>query len=317
LNKEDKNNHIFTVKEYQQGKRIDVFLSGRIPGLSRSYLQKLIKNGKVLVNGAIANKSSTLHRDDTITIKNVRLQENISPIQPQNIALDVIYEDDYFFIISKPPGISVHPSPGNHENTLAGAIINYLGNKKINLSDMARPGIVHRLDKDTSGLMIIAKTDGMISRLSLMFKNRQVKKTYTALVYGSFKEEEGKISLPIGRSRIDRKKMSISPDMGRESETNFKIIKIFQNCTLVNAFPLTGRTHQIRVHFSFIGHPVVGDLKYGNKESAAIAASIGLKRQFLHATGLYFIHPVTGTEINLQDNIAEDLESSLTLLKKL
>ncbi len=179
-----------------------------------------------------------------------------------------------------------------------------------------RPGIIHRLDKDTSGLIIVAKDSNSQYRMAELFKNRQVEKTYLALVAGCFNEKKGKITLPIGRSRIDRKKMAVSIDSGRSAVTDFEIREDFRECTLLNAYPKTGRTHQIRVHFSYIDHPIIGDRTYGNSESTRIGNVLGLNRQFLHAQKLSFYHPFTSKKIEIEDEPAEDLKKSLEILRQ-
>ena len=178
-----------------------------------------------------------------------------------------------------------------------------------------RPGIIHRLDKDTSGLIIVAKDSNSQYKMAELFKNRQVEKTYLALVAGRFSEKKGKISLPIGRSRIDRKKMAVSIDSGRSAVTDFEIVEDFRECTLLNAYPKTGRTHQIRVHFSYIDHPVISDKTYGNGESTRIGNALGLNRQFLHAKELSFYHPFTNKRIDIEDELAQDLKKSLEMLR--
>jgi len=227
----------------------------------------------------------------------------------------MLYEDKYFLIISKTAGITVHPAPGSFENTLVNAILFYLKKKPSQTLYGQRAGIVHRLDKDTSGLIIIAKNDVIAAKISEQFKSRTVEKKYTALVLGNFAEKKGEIRLPIGRSRIDRKKMGISIDRGREAVTDFVVTEEFEGCSLLDVFPKTGRTHQIRVHLSYIDHPIIGDKQYGNKESEAIAHDIGLDRQFLHASKLKFIHPENGKVIEIEDRLADDLNTALNNLK--
>jgi 23S rRNA pseudouridine1911/1915/1917 synthase len=309
------NSRLLIVDKESSGIRIDIYLCARLSGFSRSYIQKLIKTGNVLVNNSKVSKNAILAQNDSITIKNLNIISDADKINPLKMDLDICYEDKYFLIISKPPKLTVHPAPGNWSNTLVNAVMYYLKDSIDIFPDPMRPGIVHRLDKDTSGLIIIAKTRHSHVRMSDLFKTRLVKKTYTALVYGGFKENNGRISLPLGRSRTDRQKISVSADSGRHAETLFEISEEFGRCTLLNAFPLTGRTHQIRVHFSFIGHPVIGDEKYGNATSDAISQAIGLKRHFLHAARLEFTHPFTGKKIDIADKLPPDLQTALNSLK--
>lgn len=309
------NNHLLIVDKESSGIRIDIYLSSRLNGRSRSYIQKLIKTGNVLVNDFQVSKNAIVAQNDSITIRNLNILLDADKINPLKMDLDICFEDKYFLVISKPPKLTVHPAPGNWSNTLVNAVMYYLKDNIDIFPDSMRPGIVHRLDKDTSGLIIIAKTRDSHEKMSDLFKTRSVKKTYIALVYGVFKENKGRISLPLGRSRTDRQKISVSADSGRQAETLFEISEEFGRCTLLNAFPLTGRTHQIRVHFSFIGHPVLGDEKYGNLSSDAISQAIGLKRHFLHAARLEFTHPFTGKKIDIKDKLPPDLKTALNALK--
>jgi 23S rRNA pseudouridine1911/1915/1917 synthase len=309
------NSRLLIVDKDSAGIRVDIYLCSRLSNLSRNYIQKLIKTGNVLINNCKVSKNTILAQNDSITIKDLNTLSDAYKINPLKMDLDICYEDKYFLVISKPPNVTVHPAPGNYNNTLVNAVMYYLKNSIDIFPDPMRPGIVHRLDKDTSGLIIIAKTRQSHVKMSDLFKTRSVKKTYIALVYGAFKENKGKISLPLGRSRTDRQKISVSADSGRHAETSFEVSEEFGKCTLLNVFPLTGRTHQIRVHFSFIGHPVLGDAKYGNVSSDAISQSIGLKRHFLHAARLEFIHPCTGKKIDIADKLPPDLAASLKNIK--
>ncbi len=297
-----------------KGKRIDSFLAEHDIGLSRSRVQKLIKSGNIKVNGLESiTKSYIIDGRERFVLSNI----NSSPEDeirycPQKIDIKIIYEDEYMIAVSKPPGMVVHPAPGNRENTLLNAILYY--NDKTGLDNDMRAGIVHRLDKDTSGIILIAKDYRSHDKLSLLFKERKIKKTYIALVLGRFKETTGLINIPISRSKKNRKMMDVSA-IGRKSETEFKVKKSFNSCSLLEVYPKTGRTHQIRVHFSHIGHPVIGDKIYGNKESGILAGEAGLKRHFLHASRITFIHPFSGGKIDIKDEIPEDLKSSLELIK--
>ena len=306
----------FTVNKESTGQRIDRFLVFQIKNQSRNRIQKVIDNKNVSVNGKIVTKNFELSASDIVTIRNLgHLELSKKQIKPQNISLNIIFEDKYFLIISKDAGITVHPAPGSFENTLVNAILFYLKKNPSQTSYNQRAGIVHRLDKDTSGLIIIAKNDVIAAKFSEQFKSRTVEKKYKALVLGNFSEKKGEIRLPIGRSRVDRKKMGISIDRGREAVTDFAVIEEFEGCSLIDVSPKTGRTHQIRVHLSYIDHPIIGDKQYGNKESERIAWGIGLNRQFLHASKLKFLHPENGKVIEVEDNLADDLNNALNSLK--
>lgn len=307
------NKLIFQINNDDKGLRIDKYLNSRNLNISRSKLQKLISLGKIKSSGASVSKNYILKGNELIEIEDINLPSGEYQIKPFDISLKILYEDDYILAVSKEAGIVVHPAPGHFENTLINAIVNY--DKKLNgIGGNLRAGIVHRLDKDTSGIILIAKDERTHALLSEEFKERKVKKTYEALVLGSFSESGGVINMPIGRSSKDRKKMGIVAD-GRESVTEFKIINEFKDCTLTDVYPKTGRTHQIRVHFSFIGHPVIGDKDYGNKESEKIAKRLNLSRQFLHAKRIVFIHPVTDKEIDLVDDLPSDLKDCINKLQ--
>lgn len=295
-----------------KGLRIDKFLYDKNLGISRNKIQKLASSGKIRSSGFVVSKNYILKGNETIEIDGVDLPIYRREPKAENIELRIIYEDEYFLAVSKDAGIVVHPAPGHYDNTLVNALINYDKNLR-GIGGSLRNGIVHRLDKDTSGIIIIAKDEKTYLAFLEKFKHRLVKKTYDALVLGSFQESGGVIDMPIGRSLKERKKMSITIK-GRESLTNFKVISQFDNCALIEAHPETGRTHQIRVHFSYINHPIVGDKDYGNKETKEIAKEIGLGRQFLHARALTFSHPKSGIEIDLNDPLPLDLRRCLEKL---
>ena len=314
--KEYKKNFSFTAGLDDSGKRLDIFLASMIPYKSRNYLQKLIESGIVLVNNNPVEKNYKLVHGDQIRITDIDFLEPDLNIKPQDIKLKIRYEDDYLVIISKDPYMSVHPAAGNYENTIANALLFYFKRNVKDFSDASRPGIVHRLDKNTSGLLIAAKNDSIQAKVSELFRERKVSKVYKSLVLGNFNEKNGTIILPVARSRLDRRKITVSADSGKKSETRFTVVESFKNCTLVDVFPVTGRTHQIRVHFNYIGHPVIGDSVYGNSETERIARAISLERQFLHACKLAFLHPVTGLKIEVEDDLSEDLKKSLEFLRK-
>ncbi|MCE5330283.1 RluA family pseudouridine synthase [bacterium] len=303
---------IFHAGLEDKGLRIDKFLDGKNLDISRSKIQKLISSGKIKSSGRVISKNCLLKGNEVIEIEDINSAACQYDYKPQDIKLRIIYEDDYLLAVSKDAGIVVHPAPGHYEDTLINALINY--NERLSgVGGSLRAGIVHRLDKDTSGIIIIAKDEKTHVILSEKFKQRQVKKTYEALVLGNFKEPEGVINMPIGRSLKDRKKMGVTIK-GRESLTDFKIISQFDECSLVEAYPKTGRTHQIRVHFSYINHPVIGDKDYGNKETEKIAKEVGLNRQFLHAKRIVFSHPVSNIKIDLNDPLPLDLQECINRL---
>jgi 23S rRNA pseudouridine1911/1915/1917 synthase len=312
--KEKNKKLIFYPDLNDKGLRIDKFLNNKELNISRSKLQKLISIGKVKSYGEIISKNYVLKGCEKIEIEDMEIPASKLHAKPQDIKIKILFEDDYIIAVSKDAGIVVHPAPGHFENTLINALINY--NEKLSqVGGGLRAGIVHRLDKDTSGIILIAKDERTHTLLSEKFKNREINKTYEALVLGYFKEFEGSIKLPVGRSMKDRKKMG-AVLRGRESQTDFKILNEYKGCTLIEAYPKTGRTHQIRVHFSYIGHPIIGDKDYGNKESEKIANETGLLRQFLHAKRIVFNHPMTNEKIDLNDELPYDLKNCMLNLKK-
>jgi 23S rRNA pseudouridine1911/1915/1917 synthase len=231
-----------------------------------------------------------------------------SGVKPERIKLNIKYEDDDLIVLSKPAGLVVHPAAGHRSGTLVNALLSHTrGLSGIGGED--RPGIVHRLDKDTSGLMLVAKTDAAHTGLSNQLRNRTIGKTYTALVRGGLKTDTGIIDEPIGRHPKDRKKMAVEPKRGREAKTTWRVIDHYRGYTLVDVSLMTGRTHQIRVHMAHIGHPIAGDPVYGGGDKADTA--LGLDRQFLHASGLKFTHPVTGEKMAFTDDLPEDLRAAL------
>lgn len=267
--------------------RIDKYLSPKLD-LSRSKIQKLIDEEKVLVNGKVVSSSYKVMENDLIMVDDT-LDYSIN-IVGEDIPLDIIYEDEYLLVINKRSGMVVHPAPGNYTGTLVNALIYKYDFK----SDNMRPGIVHRLDKDTSGLMLVAKTDKALERLSQMIKDRKVKRTYLALVEGTFNHETGTIDAPIGRDQKNREKMMITDVNAKDAITHFKVLKRFNNATLLECNLDTGRTHQIRVHMAYIKHPVVNDFLYGKKISDN---NFG---QLLHSTKISFKHPFTNELIELE-----------------
>ena len=288
------------------GERIDKFLDGRIESLSRSYIQKLIKEKKILVNQLPVKANYKLTTGDTIILQ-IPDPEPLD-IQPENIPLDILYEDDDILVVNKPKGMVVHPANGNPDGTLVNAIMAICKDSLSGIGGEIRPGIVHRLDKDTSGLLIVAKNDKAHVNMSEQIKNHEVKKTYIALVRGVVKENQATIDMPIGRSNSDRKKMAVTKT-GKNAVTHIKVLKRYDKYTLLEVNIETGRTHQIRVHLSYIGYPIIGDCVYSNGKN-----EFGVVGQCLHAKCLEFKHPITGKSMKLE---AELPEYFLEILKKL
>ena len=293
----------------KDGKRIDAYLAEELKDISRVAVQRLITNGKVLVNDKKVKVSYKVQQGDKIQVEEEKPVE-IS-IKAQKIPLDIIYEDDDIIVINKPKGMVVHPANGNPDGTLVNAVMAICKDSLSGIGGEIRPGIVHRLDKDTSGIIIVAKNDKAHINLSEQIKEHKVKKTYIALVRGIVKENEATIKMPIGRSDKDRKKMAVTKN-GKEAITHFKVLKRYEKYTLLQVNIETGRTHQIRVHLSQIGYPIVGDQVYSNGKN-----EWNIKGQCLHAKSLEFTHPSSGQKMYLEaklpeyfENILEDLERS-------
>lgn len=285
------------ISKENEGIRIDKFLSENIPDISREMIGKLIKEEEILVNGKSVKASYKGSEGDEVTI-NIPEPKEINII-PQDIPLNIIYEDKDILVINKQKGLVVHPGNGNEDGTLVNAIMAYCKNDLSGIGGVVRPGIVHRIDKDTSGILIIAKNDKAHLNLSEQIKNHQVKKTYIALVRGIVKENEATINMPIGRSTKDRTKMAVDRN-GKEAITHFEVIKRYDDMTLLKVVIETGRTHQIRVHLSHIGYPIIGDYVYSNGNN-----KYNVKGQMLHSYEIEFTHPTTGEKMNLKAELPE------------
>lgn len=270
--------------------RLDDFITSQIEGKTRSHIKKLIDSENVYINGIIAKKSGSKIKIGDIVKINIPKIDN-STIEAEDIPLDIVYEDDDIAVINKTQGMVVHPAPGNYSGTLVNAALHHF-KELSNNTDEFRPGIVHRLDKDTSGLIIIAKNNMAHTELSRLLNKREVKKKYMALVHGNVKEDSGVIQTYLGRHTKDRKKMAVT-NTGKEAITRFKVIERFGKYTLVEFIIETGRTHQIRVHAKHMGHPVVGDPVYTNLKDP-----FKLNGQLLHAANLAFTHPVSGKHMD-------------------
>ena len=288
--------------------RLDSYISKSNLDLSRSMVQKLIKENRIFVNGKVEKESYKIKINDKITIQ---IEEpKSSKLEAQDIPLDIIYEDNDIIVINKPKGMVVHPGNGNPDNTLVNAVLAHCKGSLSGIGGEIRPGIVHRIDKDTSGLIIVAKNDKSHINLSEQIKNHEVTKIYTALVKGNIVENEATIDMPIGRDKNDRKKMCVTRD-GKEAVSHIKVIKRYGNYTLIRVKIDTGRTHQIRVHMAKIGHPVVGDEVYSSGKN-----EFGVKGQMLHSTILKFKHPISRKEIMLEAPLPQYFEDVLSKLEK-
>lgn len=297
------------VNDENVGKRIDSFIPMVQEDISRSMVQKLIEQKNIKVNGKETKHSYKLKLNDEIEIFVPEAKE--INLKAQDIPLNVIYEDNDIIVINKPKGMVVHPANGNPDGTLVNAVMNKCKDSLSGIGGEIRPGIVHRLDKDTSGAIIVAKNDKAHIALSEQLKNHEVKKTYLALVRGIIKENEATINMPIARSKKDRKKMDVDKD-GKEAITHFKVLGRYKNkYTLLQINLETGRTHQIRVHLSHIGYPIIGDEVYSNGKN-----EWNVSGQCLHAWKLEFIHPITGKKISLEAEIPEYLKNIIKELEE-
>ena len=296
------------VKENEQ-KRLDAYISEKLPELSRTMVKKLLDDGKILVNDKAPKASYKPVKNDKIEIEIEEPKE--IELKAQEIPIQIIYEDNDIIVVNKPKGLVVHPANGNPDGTLVNAIMAICKDSLSGIGGEIRPGIVHRLDKDTSGLLIVAKNDKAHINMSEQIKDRKVKKTYIALVRGTVPENEATINMPIARSKKDRKKMDVDKD-GKEAITHFKVLGRYKNkYTLLQINLETGRTHQIRVHLSHIGYPIIGDEVYSNGKN-----EWNVSGQCLHAWKLEFIHPVTGKKISLEAEIPEYLKNIIKELEE-
>lgn len=298
----------FYVEKEEEGKRIDVYLAEKCKDFSRSTIQRLVEEENIQLNGKRVKVSYKVQEGDKIEVQNPEPKE--TELKAQDIPIEIVYEDDSIIVVNKPKGLVVHPANGNPDGTLVNAIMAICKDSLSGIGGEIRPGIVHRLDKDTSGLLIVAKTDKAHVNLSEQIKNREVKKTYIALVRGNVRENEATIDMPIGRSKKDRKKMAVTKD-GKNAVTHFKVLKRYDGYTLLKVNIETGRTHQIRVHLSEIGYPVVGDMVYSNGKN-----KFGVNGQCLHAAELDFKHPITGSKIHLEAKLPEYFENILRSLEE-
>ena len=288
------------------GVRLDAFLSAD-GALTRSQAARLIAEGRVRVNGKPAAKSARLSGGETVTVDVPQLRETALP--PQDIPLDVVYEDDDVIVVNKPTGLVVHPAPGHPDGTLVNALLHHCGDSLSGIGGEKRPGIVHRIDRDTSGLIIAAKNDAAHLALSAQLKDHSLSRTYECLVTGNMKQDSGTVDAPIGRSSADRKKMAVVPT-GRRAVTHWEVVARYPGVTHLRCRLETGRTHQIRVHMAYIGHPILGDTVYGAKKPVP-----GLTGQCLHATGLRFVHPRTGDPVALHCPLPPEITAMLQNLQ--
>ena len=297
----------YIVSQEEKGKRLDTYISSVDTDITRTSAQRLIEDGNILVNGKNAKVSYKIQENDKISVE-IPEPKQIE-LKAQNIPIEIIYEDSDIIVVNKPKGMVVHPANGNPDGTLVNAIMAICKDSLSGIGGEIRPGIVHRIDKDTSGLLIVAKNDNAHVKMSEQIKNHEVKKTYIALVRGIFKENEATIDMPIGRSTSDRKKMAVNKN-GKNAITHIKVLKRFDKYTLLKVNIETGRTHQIRVHLSHIGYPIVGDYTYSNGKN-----EFDVIGQCLHAQKLEFKHPITQKDMCLEAELPQYFKDILDKLK--
>lgn len=302
-----KNDEVRLISD-ESGIRVDAWVSKKLSGLSRSYIQKLIEDGLVKVNASPAKSNYKVREGDEITVSIPKPQP--LDVAPEKIDISILYEDDDIIVVDKPKGMVVHPACGNYSGTLVNALLAHCGDRLSDINGIIRPGIVHRIDKDTSGVLVVAKNNNAHERLSARLKEHDIKRIYNALVKGTIREESGKIDAPIGRHPVDRKKMAVNIKNGRRAVTYFKVLERLSDTTFTEVTLETGRTHQIRVHMSYIGYPVLGDAVYGKKDN-----TFGLEGQALHARILGFVHPSTNKYMEFESKLPEYFTNLLASLR--
>ncbi len=308
---------VLTVKASAEdaGSRLDAFIGYNTDELSRSYAVKLIEKGHVSINGkAATSKKQSVSEGDIVTID--MPDPELLEVSAENIPIEIVYEDDDVAVINKPRGMVVHPGPGNYSGTLVNAVMYHMGDSLSSINGVIRPGIVHRIDKDTSGLLMIAKNDKAHESLAAQLKEHSVTREYTALVYDNIREDELTVDLPIGRDERNRMRHAVNGSGARNAVTHIKVLERFGKYTLVRAKLETGRTHQIRVHMSYMHHPLVGDELYGPRRQSSKIEGVEVRGQLLHAGTLGFIHPSTGEYLEFHSELPDVFEAVLSRLRE-
>lgn len=298
----------FAAEKEDCGVRIDVFLADALEDISRSGVQKLMEQGYIQCNGKAVKSNYKLREKDVIDVEIPDVTE--PEILPENIPLDILYEDQDVIVLNKPQGMVVHPAPGHSSGTLVNALMYHCGAELSGINGEKRPGIVHRIDKDTSGVLMVAKNNAAHQSLAEQLAVHSITRKYNAIVYNGFSEDSGTVDQPIGRNPQDRKKMAVTQKHSRHAVTHYRVLERMGNFTLIEAQLETGRTHQIRVHMTYIGHPLLGDTVYGKKKQP-----FGLEGQVLHARVLGFRHPTTGKYMEFEAPLPPYFEALLTRLK--
>ncbi len=299
----------FNITEENNNIRIDRYLAEQCPDLSRSYIQKLVKDGAVFVNNRQVKANYKVQPQDQVILTIPDMQ--VPDILPENIPLDILYEDQWLLVVNKPKDMVVHPSAGHMEGTLVNAVMAHCGEHLSGINGVLRPGIVHRIDKDTTGALLICKDDTVHRDLAEQLKVHSIKRRYRAIVQGNLKEDQGTVDAPVGRHPTDRKKMAVNYKNGKEAVTHYQVLERFGNATYIECRLETGRTHQIRVHMASLGHPLLGDTIYGSSKNP-----YHLQGQALHAMILGFVHPITREYLEFQAPLPEYFIKLLDKLRK-
>lgn len=299
----------FNITEGNSNIRIDRYLAEQCPDLSRSYIQKLVKDGAVFVNNRQIKTNYKVQPQDQVILTIPDMQ--VPDILPENIPLDILYEDQWLLVVNKPKDMVVHPSAGHMEGTLVNAVMAHCGEHLSGINGVLRPGIVHRIDKDTTGALLICKDDTVHRDLAEQLKVHSIKRRYRAIVQGNLKEDQGTVDAPVGRHPTDRKKMAVNYKNGKEAVTHYQVLERFGNATYIECRLETGRTHQIRVHMASLGHPLLGDTIYGSSKNP-----YHLQGQALHAMILGFVHPITREYLEFQAPLPEYFIKLLDKLRK-
>jgi 23S rRNA pseudouridine1911/1915/1917 synthase len=306
---------LLTIDKTLPSERLDIYLREKFPAVSRGAIQRLIEEGHILVDGRIVKPTHTPRAGEQVQ---VHWPEANSPAaHPEDIPLDILYEDEALVVLNKPAGLVVHPASGHERHTLVNALLHHCGAQLSGIGGVARPGIVHRLDKETSGCMVVAKNDETHLALSAQFSGRKISKIYHAIVCGEMQRDQGEIRAAIARHSSHRKRMTVDDNVGREARTTYRVLERLRGSTLAEVKLHTGRTHQIRVHFQYLGYPLVGDPTYGQRQNSRLADLTGYAapRHMLHALELAFIHPRSGKRLSFVAPRPADFEDALQALR--
>jgi 23S rRNA pseudouridine1911/1915/1917 synthase len=306
---------IVAIEKTLPSERLDTYLRAKFPAVSRGAIQRLIEEGHIRVNGRTVKPTHTPRAGEQVEVH--WPEPKTAEAQPEDLPLSILYEDDRLLVVNKAPGLVVHPAGGHEEHTLVNALLHHCAGQLSGIGGVARPGIVHRLDKETSGCLVVAKNDDTHLALSAQFASRKVEKIYHAIVCGEMQRDEGQIRAAIARHPSHRKRMAVDEGLGREARTSYRVLERLQGATLAEAILHTGRTHQIRVHFQFLGYPLVGDSTYGNRQNQRLSDLTGYAapRQMLHAFKLSFTHPQTGKRMTFNAPQPEDFLDALSALR--